>query len=133
MRQVGGALPRPATEIEEEAAPVAPVESVAAAATPGESSTAASVDVAVEAVDELTAPAAAAEPAEVAASAEAVGEAGSGSSADETSMNTDDAVEDSPGGAAPATEEAETAEVAEEDVSLEAILEDLKRREGRSE
>jgi hypothetical protein len=39
----------------------------------------------------------------------------------------------SPAGAAPATEEAETAEVAEEDVSLEAILEDLKRREGRSE
>jgi len=159
MRQVGGALPRPATEIEEEAAPAELPEPVAAAAPPGESSTVSPEVVAVEAVDEPLAasaaapspegPAAAAEsvaadaePAVVAAgvavSTGAVGEADGGSPTAEAPVSTDDAVGDSPGGSPPATDEsatteAETKEATEEDVSLEAILEDLKRREGRSE
>jgi len=159
MRQVGGALPRPATEIEEEA-PAAPDVVVAAPSPPGESSTASLEVVAVSAVDEPPAPAEAApspvEPAaaaesvaastepvavaasEVAVAAGAVGEADGGSPTAEAPVSTDDAVGDSPGGSPPATDEsatteAETAEATEEDVSLEAILEDLKRREGRSE
>ena len=159
MRQVGGALPRPATEIEEEA-PAAPDVVVAAPSPPGESSTASLEVVAVSAIDEPPAPAEAApspvEPAaaaesvaastepvavaasEVAVAAGAVGEADGGSPTAEAPVSTDDAVGDSPGGSPPATDEsatteAETAEATEEDVSLEAILEDLKRREGRSE
>jgi small subunit ribosomal protein S1 len=157
MRQVGGALPRPATEIEEESAPAASDVPVAAPA--GESPPAALEVVAAEAVGEplpaaeaapsaTEAPAAAesiaapaegaAEGAEVAASAGAVGEADGGSQTAATPGSTDDAVGDSPGGSPTATTEAETPEAAteeasEEDVSLEAILEDLKRREGRSE
>jgi small subunit ribosomal protein S1 len=159
MRQVGGALPRPATEIEEESAPAASDVPVAVAAPAGESPPAALEVVAAEAVGEplpaaeaapsaTEAPAAAesiaapaegaAEGAEVAASAGAVGEADGGSQTAATPGSTDDAVGDSPGGSPTATTEAETPEAAteeasEEDVSLEAILEDLKRREGRSE
>ena len=159
MRQVGGALPRPATEIEEEA-PAAPDVVVAAPSPPGESSTASLEVVAVSAVDEPPAPAEAApSPVEPAAAAESVaastepvavaasevavaagadGEADGGSPTAAAPVSTDDAVGDSPGGSPPATDEsatteAETAEATEEDVSLEAILEDLKRREGRSE
>jgi small subunit ribosomal protein S1 len=57
MRQVGGALPRPATEIEEESAPAAPDVVVAPPSTPGESSTASLEVVAVSSVDEPPAPA----------------------------------------------------------------------------
>jgi small subunit ribosomal protein S1 len=126
MRQVGGALPTPKeTEIEEEA-PAG--ETVAAEAPP---SAAPPVPEAEEAVAEVAAPtggaesgsapiatadtvAAPAEPEAAPAEAEAAAPA-----AEETVAE------------APAEGEAEAA--TEEDISLEAILEDLKRREGRSE
>jgi hypothetical protein len=160
MRQVGGALPRPATEIEEEAAPAELPVPIAPAAPAGESSTEALEVVAVEGVDEpLPASAAAPSPEPQPAAAESVaadtepgvvaagvavsrgadGEADGGSPTAEVPVSTDDAVGDSPGGSPPATDESATTEAetpeeaTEEDVSLEAILEDLKRREGRSE
>ncbi len=128
MRQVGGALPTPKeTEIEEEEAP-AP----------------AAVEVAAEAESAEVAEAPAAEP--VAESVEASVEgaddgAAGGSPTAEAAPSTDDAVGVSPGGPASATTEPVTTEpetpeepaAEEEDVSLEAILQDLKRREGRSE
>jgi small subunit ribosomal protein S1 len=119
MRQVGGALPTPKeTEIEEEEPPAA---EVAAAAAPSSVPPVAESQVA---------------PAEAGASA---GGTGSGSAAAATApaapAPTDEAVpeapaettDDQPAEARPAEEPSE------EDISLEAILEDLKRREGRSE
>jgi len=164
MRQVGGAMPRPATEIEEEAADVA--EAVAAGA---DSASPSSAPLASETEEiapaEVTTdggagsgasepvPADVVAPAEVAASTEAVeAEAPAGDpSTAEAAPSTDAAVDEEPvataaeattgdappaepaaGAAAePATEEGE-GEQSEEDISLEAILEDLKRREGRS-
>jgi small subunit ribosomal protein S1 len=126
MRQVGGALPTPKeTEIEEEAVPAgtgtAPpaassaepdsASSVPAASPAGASSTVAEDVGAVESVDEPL-PVSAAAPSETGAP-----DSGAGSPA------TPEAAPDS----------ASQAEEPEEDVSLEAILEDLKRREGRSE
>ena len=156
MRQVGGAMPRPATEIEEEAAEAAP-ETVSAEAGSGSPSSAP-----LAAIDSQAAPAeittdggaesgasesAPAVAAEVAASTEAV-ESADGAQAEgpigdpstpEAAPSTDDAVDEEPAEPAagataePATDEAGESEGAsEEDISLEAILEDLKRREGRS-
>ena len=107
MRQVGGAMPKPAAEIEEEEA-----EAAAPEPTPEQ---AASVS------------AAAVEPAMVEAAAT------SGDPSTATSAPTGEAAVDEEPEAPAAEAPAEAAEEAEdEDVSLEAILEDLKRREGRS-
>jgi len=126
MRQVGGAMPRPATEIEEEAAEAAPApEAESAPVVPEPAETAETA--AVSEVSEV--PAAAAEPVE----AEAVAPAGD-PSAPEASTSTDETADEEPEAPAaegPAGEQAEGE--SEEDISLEAILEDLKRREGRSE
>ncbi len=156
MRQVGGAMPRPATEIEEEAAEAAPetVSAEAGSASPSSAPLAAidsqaapaeiTTDGGAESGASESAPAVAAE---VAASTEAV-ESADGAQAEgpigdpstpEAAPSTDDAVDEEPAEPAagataePATEEAGESEGAsEEDISLEAILEDLKRREGRS-
>jgi small subunit ribosomal protein S1 len=121
MRQVGGAMPRPASEIEEEAAEAAP--SVAEEAAFASSEPAETAE-----VSEVPAPSAAAplEAEAVAASAD--------SSAPETAPSTNAAAEaeaEQPAAEAPSEETPEGE--SEEDISLEAILEDLKRREGRSE
>ncbi|MGH2637233.1 MAG: 30S ribosomal protein S1 [Actinomycetota bacterium] len=129
MRQVGGALPTPKeTEIEEEAAP----EPAAAPETAQPAEVAAAEETPVDLAPE----------AEVVAAAQgATAEAAGGSPTPETAPSTDDTGGASPGGAAVATDETASTEPstpeepAEEpdDISLEAILEDLKRREGRSE
>jgi len=132
MRQVGGALPTPKeTEIEEEAPTAVPEPEVAAEA---------------ETADVAEAPAP--EPVELPVVAAVVGAdtgAAGGSPTAEAAPSTDAAGGASPGGPAPATDETVTTEpetpepetpgpvAEEEDVSLEAILQDLKRREGRSE
>jgi small subunit ribosomal protein S1 len=145
MRQVGGAMPRPASEIEEEAAP-------AAEAAPVSPSTAqlastnteiAPAEVTTDGGAESGATVAAPAPAAEVAPAQAVeAEAPSGdSSTVEAEPSTDDAVDAEPAATAAeaTTEEATTEEApaeaepaSDEDISLEAILEDLKRREGRS-
>jgi len=146
MRQVGGAMPRPATEIEEEAADA--VAAGAGLASPSSAPLAAAdseiapAEVAPDGGAGSGAPEPA--PAEVAAAAgtavaaQAEGPIGDPSTS-EAAPSTDAAVDEEPtepaaGAAAePATEEAGEVEGAsEEDISLEAILEDLKRREGRS-
>ena len=163
MRQVGGAMPRPATEIEEEAAESAPeaVAAVADSASPSSAPLASETDeiAPAEVTSDGGAGSGAPEPApavaaEVAASTEAVeAEAPSGDpSKAEAAPSTDAAVDEEPAATAaeattgaatpaepvagataePGTEEAGEAEQSEEDISLEAILEDLKRREGRS-
>ncbi|HET9248690.1 MAG TPA: 30S ribosomal protein S1 [Actinomycetota bacterium] len=153
MRQVGGAMPRPATEIEEEAAEApAAVAAEAASASPSSAPLAAadSEIAPAEVTSDGGAGSGASEPApaEVAASAAPAGMADvaqpeaptGGPSTVEAAPSTDAAVDEEPtepaaGAAAePATEEAGEGEEAasEEDISLEAILEDLKRREGRS-
>jgi small subunit ribosomal protein S1 len=138
MRQVGGAMPRPASEIEEEATPTPePVATnvVAEGPTPEP-----------EPVAAATAPVAESVPAAVAESVAAEASTGSESpSTVESRPSTDVAVDEARAGDAPAgqavdeepaeapadSDKAEEAE-SEEDISLEAILEDLKRREGRS-
>jgi len=153
MRQVGGAMPRPATEIEEEAADAVAAGASAAAAPVSPSSAqlastnaeVASAGVATDGGAEsgATATAAATAAAPAAAPVEAAeAEAPSGDpSTAETLPSTDDAVDEEPAAtAAEATTGEATSEDApaegegasEEDISLEAILEDLKRREGRS-
>ncbi len=130
MRQVGGAMPRPATEIEEEAVSEAAVEEVVGAPAPASGSQRE-------------------EPAPLAALAEATTAGGSQSASAEApatdavvpepELETEAAEMPAPAEEpAEAVAEAPTAEPApeepsEEDISLEAILEDLKRREGRSE
>jgi len=145
MRQVGGAMPRPASEIEEEAAPAQAAE--AATVSPSTAQLAstetevAPAEVTPDGGAESGATVAASAPA--AAPVEAVeAEAPSGDpSTAETLPSTDDAVDEEPAAtAAEATTGEATSEDApaegegasEEDISLEAILEDLKRREGRS-
>ena len=121
MRQVGGALPTPKeTEIEEEAVPAG-----AGTAPPAASSA------------QLASPSPEVAPAEAAAAG------GAGSASVEAAPASDEAAaaaaSETPAEDATATPEATgsdsapQAEEPEEDVSLEAILEDLKRREGRSE
>jgi small subunit ribosomal protein S1 len=135
MRQVGGAMPRPASEIEEEATPAPEPETVAVEPAGN------------EAVVETEEVAAASPVAEPVAAVEAEPEAPAGEpSTVETAVSTDAAVDEEPaatvGEAAPAEGVAEAPAEAEgegegaeseEDISLEAILEDLKRREGRSD
>jgi small subunit ribosomal protein S1 len=138
MRQVGGAMPRPASEIEEEAAPAPAAEADAGSASPS--------------------PTQPDEPAPAVAQAEVAPDGGVGSGAAEpTSPEPVDApeavtVEAEAPAADPSTVGAASTEAtvdhpptevpadagdgegseSEEDISLEAILEDLKRREGRS-
>ena len=154
MRQVGGAMPRPATEIEEEAAEAAAPDAVAAAPDSASPSSAppASTDSEIAPAEITTdggAESGAAEPtpavAEVAAAmeaAEAEAPIGDPSTA-EAAPSTDAAVDEEPAATAAeaATGDATPAEgtagegddaASDEDISLEAILEDLKRREGRS-
>jgi small subunit ribosomal protein S1 len=154
MRQVGGAMPRPATEIEEEAAEAAAPDAVAAAPDSASPSSAppASTDSEIAPAEITTdggAESGAAEPtpavAEVAAAmeaAEAEAPIGDPSTA-EAAPSTDAAVDEEPaataaeattGDATPAEGTAGEGDDAasDEDISLEAILEDLKRREGRS-
>jgi len=154
MRQVGGAMPRPATEIEEEAAEAAAPDAVAAAPDSASPSSAppASTDSEIAPAEIATdggAESGAAEPtpavAEVAAAmeaAEAEAPIGDPSTA-EAAPSTDAAVDEEPaataaeattGDATPAEGTAGEGDDAasDEDISLEAILEDLKRREGRS-
>ena len=154
MRQVGGAMPRPATEIEEEAAEAAAPDAVAAAPDSASPSSAppASTDSEIAPAEIATdggAESGAAEPtpavAEVAAAmeaAEAEAPIGDPSTA-EAAPSTDAAVDEEPAATAAeaATGDATPAEgtagegddaASDEDISLEAILEDLKRREGRS-
>jgi len=149
MRQVGGAMPRPASEIEEEAAPAAPPAAAEAAPVSPSAAQLASTDTEIAQADVTTdggaesgATVAAPAPAGAAAGPDQAVEAEASSgdpSTAETLPSTDAAVDEEPtepaaGAAAePPTEEAGEGEPAsDEDVSLEAILEDLKRREGRS-
>jgi small subunit ribosomal protein S1 len=136
MRQVGGAMPRPASEIEEEAAPAQ-----AAEATTVSPSTAQLASTETEVAPAGITPDGGAESGATAsapAPIEAVeAEASSGDlSTDEAAPSVDGAVEEEPAAtAAEATAgdgTTEEGEQSEEDISLEAILEDLKRREGRS-
>ena len=147
MRQVGGAMPRPASEIEEEAAPAQAAE--AATVSPSTAQLASTetevppVEVTPDGGAESGATVAATAPAADAVPAQAVeAEEPSGdSSTDEAAPSTEDGVDEEPAAtAAEATTGEATSEDApgeaepasEEDISLEAILEDLKRREGRS-
>ena len=149
MRQVGGAMPRPASEIEEEAAEApSAVSAGEAPASPSSAQLASEIDEIAPAEVTTdggagsgaaeTSPAEVAAPAGTADAAQAEGPIGDPSTP-EAAPSTDAAVDEEPtepaaGAAAePATEEAGEGEGAsEEDISLEAILEDLKRREGRS-
>jgi small subunit ribosomal protein S1 len=133
MRQVGGALPSPKTEIEEEEAPAAPTASTEAAtgeapAAPAEVMAPGEPEASVEQAPEAEVAAAAATD----AGAESAGMPPAAATPETTDANAGD-----PGGSAPASPEAEAPAApepqSEEDISLEAILEDLKRREGRSE
>jgi small subunit ribosomal protein S1 len=127
MRQVGGAMPRPASEIEEESEPE-PVVAQTVAIAPEPEATAvasASPDTAGTAVEaEPEAPAGDPSRVEAAVSTDAAVDEASAATAGEATP-TEGAAE------APAEAEGEGAS-SEEDISLEAILEDLKRREGRS-
>ena len=130
MRQVGGAMPRPATEIEEEAADAAVAttevppepaaetvpEPVAASASTAEAETSEAPDATTP--EAVTAEAVSADP-----------------STPEAAPSTDATVDEEaeqPAAEATPEGEAEAEAQSEEDISLEAILEDLKRREGRS-
>ena len=149
MRQVGGAMPRPASEIEEEAAEApatatagtaagSPSSAQLASPTSGVAETENATDVGAGSGAPEPVPAEVAASAGTAVAAQAEGPIGDPSTP-EAAPSTDAAVDEEPtepaaGAAAePATEEAGEGEGAsEEDISLEAILEDLKRREGRS-
>jgi small subunit ribosomal protein S1 len=149
MRQVGGAMPRPATEIEEEAAPAgAAVASPSSAQLASATSEVAPAEIAPDGGAEsgaaTSAPVAEASPAAVAAPAGTADVAQAEApvadrSTPEAAPSTDAAVDEEPtepaagATAEPATEEAGEGDGAsDEDISLEAILEDLKRREGRA-
>ena len=126
MRQVGGAMPRPASEIEEEAAESPAVETEPALAPSPETAAEPEPAEAAEATGE---PPTSAEPAETEPEAASVDP-----SMADAAISTDTVVDEEAeqaAGEAPAEGAAEGE--SEEDISLEAILEDLKRREGRSE
>jgi small subunit ribosomal protein S1 len=151
MRQVGGAMPRPATEIEEEAAETdSAVSAGAAVASPSSAQLASASDEiaptevtsdgGAESGAAPSAPAGVAAPAASAEAVEAEAPAGDSSTA-EAAPSTDAAVDDEPeataaevteGDAAASEGSTEGEGASEEDISLEAILEDLKRREGRT-
>jgi small subunit ribosomal protein S1 len=149
MRQVGGAMPRPASEIEEEAAPAQAAE--AATVSPSTAQLASTVtevppaEVTPDGGAESDVTVAASAPATTAPADVAEAEAPIGdSSTVEAAPSTDDAVDEEPAATAAeavsevaatdeaTAEEAPAEEQSDEDISLEAILEDLKRREGRS-
>jgi small subunit ribosomal protein S1 len=146
MRQVGGAMPRPATEIEEEAADAMAAGAGSASPSSAPLATADSEIAPAEVTPDGGAGSGAPEPgpAEVAAPARSAGsietveaEASSGDpSTPEAAPSTDAAVDEEPAttAAEATTGDGTTEEEAssEEDISLEAILEDLKRREGRA-
>jgi small subunit ribosomal protein S1 len=130
MRQVGGAMPRPASEIEEEAIPTAERETVAAE--PAGEAPAVETEEATSPVAEPVA-AEAAEPEAPARDPSTVETAASTDAAvDEESAATAGEATPTEGPAEPPAEAEGEAASSEEDISLEAILEDLKRREGRS-
>jgi small subunit ribosomal protein S1 len=151
MRQVGGAMPRPASEIEEEAdeaappaaaeaAPVSPSSAQLAPATSEVAPAEVTTDGGAGSGATVAAPAAASAAVGPAEAVEAEAPSGDPSTA-ETLPSTDDAVDEEPaattaeattGEATPGEAPAEAEEQSDEDISLEAILEDLKRREGRS-
>ncbi len=127
MRQVGGAMPTPReTEIEEEAAPEAVAAVVAAEPAPP-ASTAPPVTEPEVASAGAGGPSGGAESASGAVSAAPAAPV----EAPVDAPVEEPAVAEEPVAAAPEEPAAEAE--AEEDISLEAILEDLKRREGRSE
>ncbi len=142
IRQVGGAMPAPATEIEEEeeaapavaeAAESAPALAEAGVAAPS-TAQAGDAEAAVAPAGDVTDGGAESGSA-TAASAEPVPSA-QAPSADAAPDTPSPESEGAPAEAEPAKAEpavAEEAAAEEEDVSLEAILEDLKKREGRSE
>jgi small subunit ribosomal protein S1 len=134
MRQVGGAMPRPASEIEEEATPtetaVAAEAPPAAEASEGSGVEAEEVAVASAAVEAVAAERAEPPTAETQAPT-------ADSSLPESAASTGETVEEEPAETAAEAEEGAgegegEGAGGEEDISLEAILEDLKRREGRS-
>jgi small subunit ribosomal protein S1 len=125
MRQVGGAMPRPASEIEEEAAPAAEPEPVATEVAAAEAPAVEAQEVAAVAATPEPVAAVEAESAEAEAPAADQSTAKSAASMDAT---VDEEAAESAAEAEQGTGEAEGGE----DISLEAILEDLKRREGRS-
>jgi small subunit ribosomal protein S1 len=143
MRQVGGAMPTPKeTEIEEEAPAEAVAQSPEAEVVESvaEATTEPSAPVPAESSETPAAAAVQAPAADVAATGTgAAAEPAGLSSAQEAAPPTDATADDQPGGSAEATDTpatpppAEAEEPSAEDISLEAILEDLKRREGRSE
>jgi small subunit ribosomal protein S1 len=142
MRQVGGAMPRPATEIEEEAADAVAAAGAATVSPSTAQLASTETEVAPAGVTpdggaESGATVAASAPAPVEAVEAVEAEASSGDpSTAEAAPSTDAAVDEEPAAtAAEATAgdgTTEAGEQSEEDISLEAILEDLKRREGRS-
>jgi small subunit ribosomal protein S1 len=117
MRQVGDQQPVATAEIEEETAPATPVATTAA---PIGTTT---EDAGTQSQAQLADPAAASTPPEVAPST-TVADSPTGAAV-EAAAPAPAAEPEAPAAPAPAAEE--------EDVSLESILEDLKRREGRSE
>ena len=134
MRQVGGAMPRPATEIEEEAAAAVEVEEAASTEEVAPQTPAETVP---EPVAAAAAPTAEASEAPAATSPEPVTAGAEAPTADpstpEAAPSTDAAVDEESAETAAEAEEGEgKGAESEEDISLEAILEDLKRREGRS-
>ena len=137
MRQVGGAMPRPATEIEEEAAE-APDAVAAGAGSASPSSAQLASPTSGVAETEITTDGGAGSGASEPASADVSVPAASSRepSTAEAAPSTDAAVDEEPAAsAAEATAgdgTTEEGEQSEEDISLEAILEDLKRREGRA-
>ena len=141
MRQVGGAMPTPATEIEEEeeeapaaATPDVEAEPAAASASPAQLGEPTSSAARAEVATDGGAESAAAVSVSAAPTTGAEAEAPTGdSSAPESVPSTDDAADGEPAETAAEAPPAEEAPATEEDISLEAILEDLKRREGRSE
>ena len=134
MRQVGGAMPRPASEIEEEAAPT--VTAVVTEAPPAEAASEVSEVEAEEMAVASAAPEAVA--AEIVEPATAETQAPTAdSSPPDSAASTSETVEEEPAETAAEAEEGAgdgegEGAGGEEDISLEAILEDLKRREGRS-
>ncbi|HYG71661.1 MAG TPA: 30S ribosomal protein S1 [Actinomycetota bacterium] len=134
MRQVGGALPTPKeTEIEEEEAP--------APATAETDAPAMAAPVPSESPETPSEQVAQAPEAEVAAAVTDAGaEAAGDPSEPDPGSSTDTTADAGAGGSTPAATSAPQAPAAsseagttDEDISLEQILEDLKRREGRSE
>jgi small subunit ribosomal protein S1 len=123
MRQVGGAMPRPATEIEEEAAEATPAREEEPAVA---SSSSAQIDEAQPEPARAT----------VAPDGGAGSDSASAGSADaaEASSEPEATADEEPAASAAEAPDGDAPEgESEEDISLEAILEDLKRREGRGE